>query len=260
MTARSPNALRALSVRLAATSPGRRLFTAVDGVDGSGKTTFADALAAGIAAGSAAAAPRPVIRVSLDDFHHGRDVRYRRGRTSAAGFRSDSYNLEQFRAYVLNPLKPGGSGSYRPAGHSLATDTALFPPRQPAAANAVVLVDGLFLHREELAGEWDFSIFLDVPFAVTAARMARRDGTPADPEHPAMHRYVGGQRLYFADSDPAARATAVVENTEPEHPRLIPAAAASYYIGTTPKDRSGNIVGRCGVVIPAAPFNGSLNN
>lgn len=218
--------LQALAGQLCDMSPRRRLLAAVDGVDGSGKTTFADALALELGR----AAVRPVIRLSLDDFHHRRQVRYRRGRTSALGFYSDSYNLEQFRSYVLDPLGPGGSGRYRPAGHSLETDAVLSPPELPAAFNAVVLVDGLFLHRDELAAYWDFSIFLDVPFTVTAARMAVRDGTPADPEHPDMHRYVGGQRLYCAGCDPAARAAVVVENSRPDRPRIISAAEASYRV------------------------------
>ncbi len=226
MPVRRAALLQNLAACLSGRSPGCRVFAAVDGVDGSGKTTFADALAAELAG---AVNPRPVIRVSLDDFHHRQGIRYRRGRRSAAGFRHDSYNVEQFRAYVLDPLKPGGGGSYRPAGHSLVTDAVLSPPELPAPANAVVLVDGLFLHRRELAADWDFSLFLDVPFPVTAARMAQRDGTPTDPNDPAMHRYVGGQLLYFADTDPAGRATVVVDNTDPDRPRVIPAAAASYH-------------------------------
>lgn len=31
-----------------------------------------------------------------------------------------------------------------------------------AAENAVVIVEGMFLHRDELAGCWDYSCFLDV--------------------------------------------------------------------------------------------------
>lgn len=216
--------LRALAARLAGMHPERRIFAAVDGVDGSGKTTFADALAAVL---TAAPHHRPVLRVSLDDFHFPSAVRYRQGRGSAEGFRFDSYDLEQFRAYVLDPLRPGGSGSYRPAGHDLATDAVLSPPPVPAAAAAVVLVDGLFLHGDELAAEWDFSVFLDVPFAVSAARMAVRDGSPADPDHPAMHRYVGGQRRYFADSMPALRASMVVENSDPARPRIVAGSEAS---------------------------------
>ncbi len=56
-------------------------------------------------------------------------------------------------------------------------------PFLTAGAGAVAVVDGLFLHRPELAGLWDFTIFLEVPFEVTAARMAERDGSSPDPAH-----------------------------------------------------------------------------
>jgi uridine kinase len=56
--------------RAIADLPGdRRVLVAVDGVDGAGKTTFADALLALLA--------RPVVRASADDFLHRREVRYR---------------------------------------------------------------------------------------------------------------------------------------------------------------------------------------
>ncbi|GAB3270239.1 hypothetical protein GCM10027562_38450 [Arthrobacter pigmenti] len=89
-------------------------------------------------------------------------------------------------------------------------------------------MDGMFLHREELRQEWDYSVFLDVAFAITAARMARRDGTSADPEHESMVRYVEGQRLYFADSDPASKADLVVDNSNPTAPTATSAADVSY--------------------------------
>ncbi|MDQ2749168.1 MAG: hypothetical protein M3Y44_06545, partial [Actinomycetota bacterium] len=47
-----------------------------------------------------------------------------------------------------------------------------------------LLLDGLFLHRDELAAAWDFSIFLDVAFSVSVARMAERDGTTSGPAPP----------------------------------------------------------------------------
>lgn len=57
------------------------------------------------------------------------------------------------------------------------------------------IVDGLFLHRAEVADVWDFSVFLHAPFEVTARRMADRDGTHPDPTHPSIARYMDAQRL-----------------------------------------------------------------
>jgi uridine kinase len=66
-----------------------------------------------------------------------------------------------------------------------------------------------------------FTVFLDVPFTETARRMAVRDGTDPDPEHPRTRRYVEGQRLYFAACEPQKRADVVVDNRDFDTPRLV---------------------------------------
>jgi uridine kinase len=188
----------------------------IDGPDGAGKTVFADELADVLRA-----AGRPVVRVSVDDFHHPRAVRYRRGRDSPEGYWLDSFDYDRLRADVLRPLGPGGDRRFRPAAHDLRTDRELRPAAVLAPPGAIAVVDGVFLHRDELAGTWDLSVFLDVPFEVTARRMAARDGSHPDPGHPSMRRYVGGQRIYFATCRPRERATVVVDNTDLDAPRIV---------------------------------------
>jgi uridine kinase len=189
---------------------------AVDGVDAAGKTIFADALATELRG-----AGRTAIRISLDDFHNARSVRYRRGRQSPEGFWLDSYNYERFTSDVLVPLGPGGSRSYRAKAHDLRTDADIRTEHQQAPPGCLVIIDGLFLHRDELHGHWDFSVFLDVPFEITAGRMAARDGMHPDPAHASMRRYVEGQRLYLQQFDPRSRASIVIDNTHPDEPRII---------------------------------------
>ncbi len=65
---------------------------AIDGVDGSGKTVFADDLT-----GVLRAAGRTVVRVSVDDFHQPRALRHHRGRDSPVGFWLDSYDYSVLR-------------------------------------------------------------------------------------------------------------------------------------------------------------------
>jgi uridine kinase len=194
-------------------APAGAVRVAVDGVDGVGKTTFARELAAALRA-----LGRPVVHVSADGFHQVRAIRHRRGRTSPEGFWLDSYDYPALVSDVLTPFGPGGDRRYRRAVHDVATDEVLDLPWVRAPADAVLVVDGLFLHRDELAGYWDFSIFLTAPFAVTARRMARRDGTHPDPEHPSMARYVQGQRLYFAACRPWERADLVIDNSDIDRP------------------------------------------
>jgi hypothetical protein len=70
----------------------------VDGVDGAGKTFFADELA-----GVLEARAENVVRASIDNFHAPRSVRHRRGRTSPEGFFRDSYDYELVRTLLLDP-------------------------------------------------------------------------------------------------------------------------------------------------------------
>ncbi len=188
----------------------------IDGVDGAGKTVFADHLAAVLSA-----AGRLVVRVSTDDFHHPRAVRHRRGRNSPEGFWLDSYDYPALRRWVLDPLGPGGSRRYQAACQDLVSDQQLDPPVESARPGAVLVVDGLFLHRDELAGAWDLSVFLRVPFAVSVARMAARDGSHPDPAHSSVARYVEGQQLYFDACRPWERADLVVDATDLDSPSLL---------------------------------------
>jgi uridine kinase len=188
----------------------------VDGVDGAGKTMFADDLARTLRG-----AGRSVVRVSLDDFHNLRAIRYRLGRDSPDGYWLDSYDYARFRTDVLDPLGPNGSRRYRPRAHDLITDATLDEPWLLAAPGAVLVVDGLFLQRPELAGAWQLVIFLDVPFSVSGARMAARDGTDSDLAHPSMRRYLEGQRRYLRECTPQRRADVLIDNTDPARPRLL---------------------------------------
>jgi uridine kinase len=191
---------------------------AVDGVDGAGKSVFADELAAALAPSG-----RPIIRASVDGFHNPRAVRYRRGRASPEGFFLDSYDYAALRRLLLDPLAPGGSGRFRTAAFDHRTDSTVDMPEQTLAPGSILVLDGIFLHRPELRATWDFSIWLQVAFAVSVVRLAGRDGTSADPV--ANQRYIVGQQLYIAACDPARHATLVVDNGDLAAPFVVPRAA-----------------------------------
>jgi uridine kinase len=83
----------------------------------------------------------------------------------------------------------------------------------PVPHDSVVIVEGMFLHRDELRSWWDVSVFLDVPFPVSLRRMAQRDGTDPDPDSPGNRQYVEGQRLYLASCAPTRCASFVIDNS-----------------------------------------------
>ena len=189
---------------------------AVDGVDGAGKSVFADELARVVTA-----LTRPVIRAGVDGFHQPREIRYRQGRASPQGYFHDSYDYAALRAVLLDPLNPGGSGRYRRAVFDHASDRPAVAEWEQTAAGAVLLFDGIFLHRPELAGYLDYSIFLHASFQTTFARMSTRDGFDPDPFAASNRRYVEGQRLYLAACRPAEKASVVIDNDDPLDPRIL---------------------------------------
>lgn len=217
MSAISPARRRALEAVASRVPVSSRdcVRVGVDGVDGAG-TVFADHLAEVLRATG-----RATIRVSADNFLHPRAVRYGRGRDSAEGFWLDSYDYAALRQRVLDPLGPAGSRRYQDASLDLVTDQAVDPPVKTAAPGAVLVLDGLFLHRDELAGVWDLSVFLQVPFAVSVRRLAARDGSHPDPGDPSLARYVGGQQRYFAEVQPWQRAHIVLDAVDLDAPTLV---------------------------------------
>ena len=197
-----------------------RALVGIDGVDGSGKSIFAASLAQHFNA-------RPVVVVPLDDFRNESAIRYRRGRNSPEGFWLDSYDYDAIQRDVLEPLKATGHGHYRTSSYDALADRAVGSQPWQAADDAIVLIEGMFVHRDSLAGVWDYSIFLDVPFEETARRMAERNGSNPDPRHESMRRYVGGQEIYFAAVRPWERASLVIDNSVPSRPNVVAAGKAS---------------------------------
>jgi uridine kinase len=162
-----------------------------------------------------------VIRASIDDFHREAAARYRRGRDSPEGYFHDSFDLPTLRARLLDPLGPGGSLRFRSKAFDYRSDRPVEPPEGVALPDTILLFDGVFLQRPELSGCFELTIFLDVPFEVTVARMVARDGGPPGVEDPGNRRYVSGQRIYLADCRPRERANLVVDNRDLQQPHLV---------------------------------------
>lgn len=200
----------------------------IDGVDAAGKTTLGDELAAALRA----LGGRSVIRSGIDHFHHPAAVRLRRGADSPEGYYRDSFDHAALVESLLDPLGPRGSRAYRTAAFDYTTDAPVAAPVASAPDDAVLVYDGIFLHRPELRDYWDFSIFLAVGFDVTVARAERRDAAPRGTNRPGdcgpgdsaavraryEARYVPGQRIYLAACRPETRATVVIDNTDLQHP------------------------------------------
>lgn len=193
-----------------------RTIVAVDGISGSGTAEFADDLAEVFREED-----RTVFRASIDDFHRPRHERYQRGKDSAEGYYSDSFDYSLFRRALIEPYRMAGSTGFQLVGFDEKRDTGEELRWVTGPKDATLIVDGVFLHRPELRGLWHYSIWLDVPFAEAYARLSSSIGVDPDPTAPSNARYVGGQQLYQRDSRPRTRASAVINNEDVAHPMRV---------------------------------------
>lgn len=190
---------------------------AVDGVDGSGKTKFADELRAILENRG-----RHAIHTTIDKFHNPRSVRYALGKDSPEGFYRDSFNLGALKSALLQPLGPSGNGKYRLGVFDLVSDAPKLEPAEQAPPNSILILDGVFLHQAELIDWWTMSIWLDVEPATALTRWRTREGVGSlDLNAAENSRYIAGQQIYIAEADPKNHATRLIDNNDLLAPRII---------------------------------------
>ena len=219
--------LEAVAALVSATASGRdRTLVAVDGRSGSGKSTFADELAARLAGRGVAS-----LRSTTDSFHRPRVERLHRGGASAEGYYLDSHQLDVIVDELLLPFARGGA-QVRVAAFDEPSDQPVHVVAE-VVGPTVLLFDGLFLQRPELAAHWDHVVFLsaderlddrwlrfllsDLPTnsSSRAALLDERLGIARWP------RYRHGWARYLEADRPTERADVVIDNNDFAVPRIM---------------------------------------
>jgi uridine kinase len=189
---------------------------AINGVDGSGKSYMADALAEALVQRG-----ERVIQSSVDFFHNPRSVRYAKGRDSPEGFYRDSFSIEALKTRLLEPLGPGGCRVYKTKHFDYRMDQTVDADAETARDGDVLVFDGIFLFTPELTPLWDVKVFLEVSFEETFRRMMIRDGSDPEEHAASNRRYRLGQQLYLDECRPAELADIVIDNRDFDHPRFM---------------------------------------
>jgi uridine kinase len=167
-----------------------RMIVAVDGPLQSGKTQFADDLAAVLREREHA-----VFRASMERFHRSRSAQRTFGDDTPARYYRYGFDESALRRVLVEPFRLGGSTAFVTGVFDPARDAWVEPKWITGPADAILVLDGRFVLRERLAGLWDFRIVLD--------------GDPVDP----------ADVLAYAERDPRDVASAIVDNRDPTRPR-----------------------------------------
>ncbi|MGH1493723.1 MAG: uridine kinase [Acidimicrobiales bacterium] len=204
---------------------GTPLLVGIDGIDGSGKSTFADELASRLLDLEV-----PVVRSTVDSFHNPRSARWSKGKSSPAGFYLDSHDFATLRELLLDPMRAGLGATYRVAAFDEPSDQPVVAPPETVSGDEVLLFDGIFLCRPELLAYWDFIVFLEAKTRVDLDRlgyvMAEAPPGGTDLVHHVLRwveridRYSSGMRYYLDTEDPRSRANIVIDNNDFGRPAI----------------------------------------
>jgi len=194
---------------------------AIDGIDASGKTIFADRFAEYLRNGS----NRQVIRASIDGFHNPSEIRLQQGEYSPEGYYNDSFNYKDLKQLLLDPLMPGGNRLIRTRIFDYKCNGKILENHFLAEDDAILIFDGIFLMRRELVNYWDFKIFLNISFKTALERALERDKEYFGDENILREkyekRYFPGQELYLSDAHPGQIADIVINNNDFNNPIIL---------------------------------------
>lgn len=165
---------------------------AINGMEGTGKTTFAGDLTNYLIAHHARA-----VHVSIDGYHHDRARRYRQGRDSAVGYYEDAYDEDAFVRLVLLASQ-GERPQYTSAIHDLVSDKYLDMEPLELDHNAIIISDGSYLFKSIYRPHWDLKIFLKADQAIAMERGVSRDREELGGDRAARDKYVNRYHAAFA--------------------------------------------------------------
>jgi len=183
-----------------------RAVIAIDGGTLAGTRQFADDLAATVRT-----LGHEAFRASIDDFHAPRSIRERNGRLSPAARYEDGYDYSLLQRVLLDPFRATSGTGFVLAAFDERRDAPFQSKWTTATPDALLIVDGAFLNRSALAGFWNYSVWLETP---------SRDVPEAEPGEE-LQRDLAADELYVGEANPRGAAVAIIDNSDPEHPRRI---------------------------------------
>lgn len=197
-------------------SSERPFVVGVNGIDTSGKTIFTESLDRFLTSKE-----RRVQVINLDDFHNPRHIR-NTGDDPVTACYHKGFDIDTLVRRLLVPLRENKEYSVSLTLLDLLSDRYEVEKSFSFTKGTIVLLEGVYLFRKELAPYIDYKIFLDTPFQESRRRAAARDipRFGADIMRRYDEKYFPAQALYLESYPPRDVADMIIDNVNWEYPAI----------------------------------------
>ena len=172
----------------------RPFIIAIDGLSGAGKTTLVQKLQNSI---------DQVIIIHIDDHIVRREYRYNTGYDEWFEYYQLQWDVPYLKEHLFEKLHQNEQQLqlffYNKENDTLSENTINIP------TNSIVIIEGIFLLREEWKTYYDYTVFVDCPREVRYERVLHRDTYIGDLEQRLkkyQHRYWIAEDYYLSKQQP----------------------------------------------------------
>ncbi|WP_425448315.1 hypothetical protein [Dethiothermospora halolimnae] len=195
----------------------RPCIIGVNGIDTSGKTEFAKKFKQYLEEKE-----HNVQIVHIDDFHNPKKVRYS-GENQVGNYFNKSFDIKNLVENILVPIKEEGFLHTKLKLLDLGTDEYNIQKEFYIEKNTIVILEGVFIFREEIYPYLDYKIFIDIPLNECKRRAIERDVPLYGDEILEKYdtKYIPTQKYYFKKYPIKKYADVIIDNTNWDKPKIV---------------------------------------
>ncbi|MEP5757829.1 MAG: AAA family ATPase [Litoreibacter sp.] len=192
-----------------ASAKERNLLVGISGIDGSGKSTFAEKLKEYLSKTAL-----PTVYVDLDDFLQPRHIRHKNDDQVKSYYEDNFDYLSLVNDLIVPALQ---SSQFRTHLPKLDLDTDQIERRcLEFSGPGVVILEGVFLFRKELREYFDLKVWLEIDFDTAMSRVLNRTRDKRYGSADAIYaryqeRFYPTQRFHMERDDPVGCADLIID-------------------------------------------------
>lgn len=187
---------------------GKTVIVGIDGLGGAGKSSISEEIYEQLSKDNI-----HIEVLHIDDFIHPKNIRYNDNYAEWECYYNLQWRYDYLLENVINPIRK--NGKFTGLIELYDKDEDRYERKSvDIKEGSVVLIEGIFLQREELSQVFDYMIYIDVPESERLKRVLKRDGyigTVDDIKEKYENRYFPAERHYVNMYSPSKLADYVVK-------------------------------------------------